>query len=135
MSRIVIVNVSDRPRPRLSTPRKGEVGDLCDESMERLTNIDLILKRYGGNLAEMVAWRGRLEFGEQPPCDLEDALDAIRNAHDALHDIPNNPFRDLDDAFAAISDGSFGQRVEDANKPVNPPSENPTPSDNPPKGE
>ena len=123
--RTIVVAYSDRPRPVLKTPAKGSLGDCTDETMASLTDLPSILARYGGNLAEIARWRGTMAFGDQPVDNLEDALDAISNAHDALADLPNNPFETLDDAFAAIKDGTFvdiitKKEVKDEKKPSKP---------------
>ena len=70
----------DRPRPRLTTPLKGSLGDCTDETQSAACDLNSIIKRYGGNLAELAAWRGSMSFGVQPPDNLEDALDVLRDA-------------------------------------------------------
>lgn len=109
--RTIVVCYEDRPRPVLVTPAKGTFGDCTDETMAAATDLPSILARYGGNLAEMARWRGTMSFGDQPVDNLEDALDIISNAHDALADLPNNPFTSLDEAFAAIKDGTFMDKI------------------------
>lgn len=74
-----------RPRPRLITPAKGEQGDCTDETMAGMCDINRIIQRYGGNLAELAAWRGTMQYGEQPPDNLEDALDKLNNAKEICH--------------------------------------------------
>lgn len=109
--RTIVVSYEDRPRPVLVTPEKGSPGDCTDETMAKDTDLPSILARYGGNLAEIARWRGTMSFGDQPVDNLEDALDVISSAHDALADLPNNPFTSLDDAFAAIKDGTFMDKI------------------------
>lgn len=109
--RTIVVCYADRPRPVLVTPDKGSPGDCTDETMAKDTDLPSILARYGGNLAEIARWRGTMSFGDQPVDNLEDALEVISNAHDALVDLPNNPFTSLDDAFAAIKDGTFMDKI------------------------
>ena len=70
----------DRPRPVLITPPKGAEGDCTDETMARSCDLNLIIQRYGGNLAELAAWRGTMSFGDQPPDNLEDALERLNDA-------------------------------------------------------
>ena len=70
----------DRPRPTLQTPAKGSVGDCTDETMASMCDINRIIQRYGGNLAELAAWRGSMSYGEQPPDNLEDALERLNDA-------------------------------------------------------
>ena len=70
----------NRPRPVLITPAKGSVGDCTDETMASMCDINRIIQRYGGNLAELAAWRGTMSFGEQPPDNLEDALERLNDA-------------------------------------------------------
>ena len=123
--RRIIVSYDDRPRPVVKTPAKGTLGDCTDETMAASTDLPSILARYGGNLAEIARWRGTMSYGIQPIDNLEDALDAISAAHDALADLPNNPFATLDDAFSAIKDGTFLEKitkkeVKDEKKPSKP---------------
>ena len=123
--RTLVIAYDDRPRPVLVTPAKGTFGDCTDESMAKDTDLPSILARYGGNLAEIARWRGTMSFGDQPSDNLEDALEVIANAHDALADLPNNPFTSLDDAFSAIKDGTFMDKitkkeVKDEKKPSQP---------------
>lgn len=103
----IVITASARPRPELVTPPKGKEGDLTDETQARLCDLDNILRRYAGNLAELMAWRGRLDYGEQLDVDLQSVFDKLQTAHDSLADLPDCPFDSLDDAFAAIRDGSF----------------------------
>ena len=77
-----IVKRENRLRPRLITPGKGEPGDCTDETMVGMCDINRIIQRYGGNLAELAAWRGTMQFGEQPPDNLEEALEMLNNAKD-----------------------------------------------------
>lgn len=118
MSRVIIVDISKRPRPRLVTPSKGSDGDLTNESQRPLTDIDFILKRYAGNLAELDAWRGSLRYGDQSaiPDDLVDAFNTLKNAHDAFDKLEDNPFKSFDEAMSAIADGSFMDKI--TKKPV-----------------
>lgn len=109
--RSIIVAYSDRPRPSLKTPAKGTLGDCTDETMAASTDLPSILARYGGNLADIARWRGTMSFGDQPVDNLEDALEVISDAHDALLDLPNNPFGSLDEAFSAIKDGTFMDKI------------------------
>lgn len=71
----------NRPRPVLTTPAKGAEGDCTDETMASMCDINRIIQRYGGNLAELAAWRGSMSFGEQPPDNLEDALERLKDAN------------------------------------------------------
>ena len=82
-----IVTREQRPRPRLITPAKGEQGDCTDETMAGMCDINRIIQRYGGNLAELAAWRGSMSYGEQPPDNLEDALDMLNNAKDICNNL------------------------------------------------
>lgn len=77
-----ICNRENRPRPMLITPAKGTEGDCTDETMAGMCDINRIIQRYGGNLAELAAWRGSMSYGEQPPDNLEDALVMLNNAKD-----------------------------------------------------
>ena len=82
-----IITRENRPRPRLVTPAKGEQGDCTDETMAGMCDINRIIQRYGGNLAELAAWRGSMSYGEQPPDNLEDALDMLNNAKDICNNL------------------------------------------------
>lgn len=75
------------PRPKLITPAKGSVGDCTDETMVGMCDINRIIQRYGGNLAELAAWRGSMSYGEQAPDNLEDALDMLNNAKDICNNL------------------------------------------------
>ena len=109
--RVIIFDVSKRSRPVLVTPAKGELGDCTDETQAKHTDIGSIIARYGGNLAELARWRGSMSFGDQPLDNLEDAIAAIETARDALGSLENNPFESLDEAFAAIKDGTFTDKI------------------------
>ena len=82
-----IITRENRSRPRLVTPAKGEEGDCTDETMVGICDINRIIQRYGGNLAELAAWRGSMSYGEQPPDNLEDALDMLNNAKDICNNL------------------------------------------------
>ena len=77
----------NRPRPKLITPAKGTEGDCTDETMVGMCDINRIIQRYGGNLAELAAWRGSMSYGDQPPDNLEDALDMLNNAKDLCNSL------------------------------------------------
>ena len=62
--RIITIDISERIRPTLKTPTKGSEGDLCVQSDEPKTDINNIIARYAGNLAEMTAWRNSQVFGD-----------------------------------------------------------------------
>lgn len=135
--RTIVVCYEDRPRPVLVTPEKGSPGDCTDETMAAATDLPSILARYGGNLAEIARWRGTMAFGDQPVDNLEDALEVISNAHDVLSDLPNNPFTSLDDAFAAIKDGTFMDKInkKEVNNEKKPSQPSEVKADIPPNGE
>lgn len=82
-----ICNRENRPRPVLITPAKGAEGDCTDETMASMCDINRIIQRYGGNLAELAAWRGSMSFGEQPPDNLEDALERLNDAKKICHSL------------------------------------------------
>ena len=114
--RVIIFDVSNRPRPVLVTPSKGEFGDCTDETQAKYTDIGSIISRYGGNLAELARWRGSMSFGDQPLDNLEDAIEALEIARDALGNLENNPFKSLDEAFAAFKDGTFADKIKNPPK-------------------
>ena len=114
--RCIISDVSNRPRPVLVTPAKGEFGDCTDETQAKHTDIGSIIARYGGNLADLARWRGSMSFGDQPVNNLEDAIEAVETARDALGNLENNPFESLDAAFAAIKDGTFIDKIKNPPK-------------------
>ena len=82
-----IVKRENRLRPCLVTPAKGTPGDCTDETMAGMCDINRIIQRYGGNLAELAAWRGTMQYGDQPPDNLEDALDMLNNAKDICNNL------------------------------------------------
>lgn len=67
----------ERMRPTLKTPPKGSEGDRCIESEVGETDIPTILRKYAGNLQELLAWRGNLSYGVQPSDDLEEVLQSV----------------------------------------------------------
>lgn len=129
MSRIIIVDIDKRQRPKLVTPSKGSEGDLTNESQRPLTDVNFILNRYAGNLAELNAWRSNLKYGDQSsiPEDLVEAFNVLKNAHDAFDNIADNPFASFDDAMSAIADGTFIDKIskKTGEKPVEKPAEKP----------
>lgn len=100
-----------RPHPLLCTPAKGAEGDCTDETMVDGCDIGRIIQRYGGNLAELARWRGTMSFGEQVNHNLEDNIERFRTLEGQLRDLPNCPFKTLEDAFGAIADGSFMDKI------------------------
>ena len=114
--RKILIDISLRPRPTLKTPAKGSEGDCTDETMAKFTDLVSIVQRYGGNLAELAAWRGTMSFGEQPVNNLEDAIEKLKQAHDY---IAESPYESLDDAIEAINKGIFGKESEPV-EPVEP---------------
>lgn len=124
MSRIVIIDYHSRPRPRLATPAKGSVGDMTNESMLPLTDLGAILKRYGGNLAELAAWRGAVSYGDSTiiPNDLQEAFDKLKDAHEAFENLPDNPFASFEDAMTAIENGTIADILSRKNAPEDTPS-------------
>lgn len=105
-----IYSVDDRNRPVSVTPEKGSDGDLCNESMVGFTDLDYIIKRYGGNLDEVRRWSGQFRYGDDISAnfDLQEAFEKIKAASDALID---TPFRSLDEAIKAINDGTFESAI------------------------
>ena len=88
---IVISNArAEVPRPRLVTPRKGEVGDMCHEEQAESTDIRRIMRAYAGNLEEMMAWRSRpiVDYDDTVyPTDLQDAIEIARDADNKVNDL------------------------------------------------
>lgn len=89
-----IVKRENRLRPYLVTPAKGTPGDCTDETMAGMCDINRIIQRYGGNLAELAAWRGSMQYGDQPPDNLEDALDMLNHAKDICNNLGVNSISD-----------------------------------------
>lgn len=78
------------PRPRLKTPKKGDFGDLCHEEQAKDTDIRRIMKKYAGNLEEMLAWRSKPidNFDATAyPVDLQEALENVRAADQKVSDL------------------------------------------------
>lgn len=105
--RKIVVDVTKRKAPVVKTPAKGSVGDRTDETQAKFCDIGTIIQRYGGNLAELAAWRGSMSYGDQPVDNLEDALEIINNAEDVIANMEGKPFADFADAINSIRDGSF----------------------------
>ena len=107
-----IITRENRPRPRLVTPAKGEQGDCTDETMAGMCDINRIIQRYGGNLAELAAWRGSMSYGEQPPDNLEDALDMLNYAKDICNNLG------VDSITAALAKLSTPSTTENSSEVV-----------------
>lgn len=106
--RNIIIDVAERPRPSLVTPAKGSVGDMVDETQAAACSIDAIIKRYGGNLPAAKGWP---DGGVQLPLN-RDELEEM--AYNACEDIVNNgksPFKSVDEAITALTDGTFAEKV------------------------
>ena len=106
--RCIIIDISERPRPSLVTPAKGSEGDMVDETQAAACSIDAIIKRYGGNLPPAKGWT---DGGVQLPLNRDELEDM---AYNACEDIVNNgksPFKTVDEAIAALSDGTFAEKV------------------------
>lgn len=91
---MTIINISNAraeiPRPRIVTPRKGEVGDMCHEEQAESTDIRRIMRAYAGNLDEMMAWRSRpiVDYDDTVyPTDLQAAIETARDADNKLNDL------------------------------------------------
>lgn len=81
---MIVLFRDQRVRPLLQTPAKGSVGDRCIESEVGETDIPTILRKYAGNLQELMAWRGKLSYGVQTPDNLQDLyqhLDHIKELY------------------------------------------------------
>lgn len=116
--RTLLFSVHDRPRPEVVTPAKGSEGDCTDETQAAMTSVDSIISRYGGNLAEIAGWRGRMGANQfQPPSNLEDALEILKNAESELV-ASKLPFDSLSSALESMRDGSFAERIKAASKSV-----------------
>ena len=106
--RSIIIDIAERPRPSLVTPAKGSAGDMVDETQAAACSIDAIIKRYGGNLPAAKGWP---DGGVQMPLNRDELEDM---AYKACEDIVNNgqsPFKTVDEAITALSDGSFAEKV------------------------
>ena len=114
--RNIIIDVAERPRPSLVTPAKGSQGDMVDETQASACSIDAIIKRYGGTLPAAKGWP---DGGVQLPLN-RDELEAM--AYNACEDIVNNgksPFKTVDEAITALTDGTFAEKVANF-KPTDP---------------
>ncbi len=98
-----------RCRVSLVTPKKGDKGDMCDESQVGLTDIPSILHRYAGNLEELMKWRGNLRYEDTTvfPRDYTEAYEMFNRAEQAFFNLKDNPFQSLDDAYQAYKEGKF----------------------------
>lgn len=121
--RTIIIDISERIRPTLTTPKKGSEGDLCVQSDEPKTDINNILVRYGGNLAEMTAWRNSQVFGDATLLG-KDLLEihqlladktADAAAKFAADELLTNRFKDFDEYVQAVKNGWDGSDLVNPN--------------------
>lgn len=98
-----------RVRVSLVTPKKGDKGDMCDESQVGMTDIPSILKRYAGNLEELMKWRGNLRFEDTTvlPRDYTEAYEMFTRAEESFNNLKDNPFNSMDEAYQAFKEGRF----------------------------
>ena len=98
-----------RVRVSLVTPKKGDKGDMCDESQVGLTDIPSILRRYAGNLEELMKWRGNLRYEDTTiyPHDYTEAYEMFNRAEQSFVNLKDNPFKSLDEAYQAYKEGKF----------------------------
>lgn len=96
-------------RVTLVTPKKGDKGDMCDETQVGLTDIPSILHRYAGNLEELMKWRGNLRYEDTTllPRDYTEAYEIFNRAEQAFVNLKDNPFGSLDEAYQAYKEGKF----------------------------
>lgn len=92
--RVIIISDARKcvPRPRLSTPAKGELGDMCHEEQAAECSIKRIMQRYAGNLQEMLAWRSKpLDFCDATIVshDLQEAINLVNNSKAELERLAN----------------------------------------------
>lgn len=104
-----VIRPEDRPRPKLATPAKGSVGDMCHEEDAAGTSIPSLLQRYGGNLDDLIRWRKNpIPYDcDLVPQDLAEAhalVGRIEEMIDTL-ELPEGVSRE--DAVAAIKSGDF----------------------------
>lgn len=113
MMRCVVFDLNDRPRPALKTPAPCEEGDRCVKSDVVHTDIDAIIRRFAGNLAEIKAWQSGLKYGEQLDADLTDLHEMLREAHDRYDEWKDSPFGSFAEAAECWANGTFDSRVSD----------------------
>ena len=106
-----ILNGDKRVKVIALTPAKGSDGDLTVQSDLIKTNINNILHRYAGNLAELKAWQDGKEYGVQSPMgdDLLDATQVFDRLERQYHS--NEELSKVFDNFGAfinaVSDGTI----------------------------
>lgn len=110
------LNGDKRVRVIARTPVKGSEGDLCVQSDLAKTDINSILHRYAGNLAELKAWQDGREFGVQSPLG-DDLLDAT-SVFESLESQYNNnaqlskAFANFGDFVRSVSDGTIYSKLK-----------------------
>lgn len=96
-----IVIRDTRLRPTVSTPPRGSLGDKTIQGDKSKTDLNNILARYAGNLAELKAWQGTLEYGDQSTTtDLVEAFDTLKEAQQILED---GNFESIEEAINKLS--------------------------------
>lgn len=107
--RNILLDRDQRPRPTLTTPEKGSIGDMVHEEDAPGTSIPSLLQRYGGNLEDLVRWRKNpIPYDcDLMPSDLAEAIQHVRNIGEMLDtlELPDGVSRD--DAIAAIKSGDY----------------------------
>lgn len=114
--RSIIIDISERPRPSLVTPAKGSEGDMVDETQAAACSIDAIIKRYGGNLPAAKGWP---DGGVQLPLNRDELEDMAYTACEDIVNSGQSPFKSVDEAITALSDGTFAEKVTNF-KPTEP---------------
>lgn len=109
--RIVVFDVSELPRPALVTPAPCAEGDRCVKSDVVHTDIDNIIRRFAGNLAEIKAWQNGLRYGEQLNADLASLHEMFQSAHDNFSAWSDSPFGSFAEAAECWSNGTFDTRI------------------------
>lgn len=120
MKIIVITNArAEVPRPRLVTPRKGDIGDMCHEEQADSTDIRRIMRAYAGNLDEMMAWRSRpiVDYDDTVyPIDLQDAIESVRDAERKVNDLVATLGVTRDDVIKIVNGDMSPLGVKDKNE-------------------
>lgn len=95
--------------PAVRTPDKRSVGDLADYSQVDSCDICNIMHRYSGNMAELMAWRKGLKYGDDTlvPKDLLDAfhvMDRFNRSYGSLGLTPSELVQKLENGDMYVSE-------------------------------
>lgn len=109
----------------VKTPEKRSVGDLADYSQVDSCDISNIMHRYSGNLAELMAWRKGLKFGDDTivPKDLLDAYQVMEKFHRSYGSFgltPSELVQKIENGDMYVGEGGeISYKVDSKSNPAN----------------